>query len=153
MRKEPDRGFTLIELIVALGILATLTTLAIPTFINYMDKSRNIQAISVIHGLEKDIELFEYKDGSFPDSLTEIGQGNLLDPWGHPYQYLNFATAGKSGEKKIRKDKSLHPLNSYYDLYSMGKDGNSKTPLTAKDSRDDIIRANDGEYVGLASDY
>ena len=33
----------------------------------------------------------------------------------------------------------------------MGKDGDSKSPLTAKASRDDIIRANDGGYIGLAS--
>jgi general secretion pathway protein G len=35
----------------------------------------------------------------------------------------------------------------------MGKDGKSQSPLTAKASRDDIIRANNGQYVGLAADY
>ena len=35
----------------------------------------------------------------------------------------------------------------------MGKDGDSKAPLTAQASRDDIIRANDGGYIGLASGY
>jgi len=35
----------------------------------------------------------------------------------------------------------------------MGKDGASVPPLTAKASRDDIIRANDGRFIGLASDY
>ena len=35
----------------------------------------------------------------------------------------------------------------------MGKDGKSRTPLTAKASRDDIVRAGDGAYVGLASAY
>ena len=51
------------------------------------------------------------------------------------------------------KDKSLHPLNSDYDLYSMGKDGASTGPLTAKASRDDVVRANDGRFIGLAKDY
>ena len=64
---------------------------------------------------------------------------------------MNFADAGKKA--KQRKDHSLHPLNSTYDLYSMGKDGDSKAPLTAQASRDDIIRANDGGYIGLASGY
>jgi len=45
------------------------------------------------------------------------------------------------------------PINSDFDLYSMGKDGRSVAPLTAKDSRDDIVRANDGGYVGLASEF
>jgi general secretion pathway protein G len=35
----------------------------------------------------------------------------------------------------------------------MGKDGKSAGPLTAKQSRDDVLRANDGRFVGLASDY
>ena len=45
------------------------------------------------------------------------------------------------------------PINSDFDLYSMGKDGKSQTPLTAKASHDDIIFANNGEYVGRASEY
>jgi general secretion pathway protein G len=35
----------------------------------------------------------------------------------------------------------------------MGKDGDSKAPLTAKASRDDIIRANNSAFIGLATDY
>ena len=45
------------------------------------------------------------------------------------------------------------PLNSTYDLYSMGKDGQSQSPLTAKASLDDVIRANDGGFIGLAAHY
>ena len=45
------------------------------------------------------------------------------------------------------------PLNSLYDLYSIGKDGKSVPPLTAKASWDDIIMANDGGFVGLAKDF
>jgi general secretion pathway protein G len=54
---------------------------------------------------------------------------------------------------KVRKDRFLVPINSTYDLYSMGADGRSVGPLTAAMSRDDIIRANDGAYVGLAEGY
>jgi general secretion pathway protein G len=45
------------------------------------------------------------------------------------------------------------PINSDFDLYSLGKDGKSAGPLTALASRDDVILANDGRFVGLASDY
>jgi general secretion pathway protein G len=55
------------------------------------------------------------------------------------------------GNGQARKDRFLVPLNDDYDLYSMGKDGTSSPPLTAKVSQDDIIRANNGSYVGLAS--
>ena len=45
------------------------------------------------------------------------------------------------------------PVNSDYDLYSMGKDKKSAAPFTAKASRDDVVRANNGGYVGLAINY
>lgn len=59
--------------------------------------------------------------------------------------------AGANGQ--ARKDRNLVPINSDFDLYSMGRDGQSAPPLTAKVSRDDIVRANNGGFVGLASDY
>jgi general secretion pathway protein G len=54
---------------------------------------------------------------------------------------------------QARKDRFLVPINSDFDLYSMGKDGRSVGPLTAQQSHDDIIRANDGGYYGLASNF
>jgi general secretion pathway protein G len=57
------------------------------------------------------------------------------------------------GNGKARKDKFLVPINSDYDLYSDGQDGQSASPLTAKASQDDIVRAANGSYVGLASQF
>jgi general secretion pathway protein G len=53
----------------------------------------------------------------------------------------------------MRKDRFLVPINTFFDLYSMGKDGQSVSPLTAQASRDDVIWANDGAFIGRASDY
>jgi general secretion pathway protein G len=53
----------------------------------------------------------------------------------------------------MRKDRNLVPINSDYDLYSMGPDGESMPPLTAARSRDDIVRANNGGFVGTAEAY
>ncbi len=54
---------------------------------------------------------------------------------------------------KARKDHFMVPINTDYDLYSMGADGKSLAPLTAKASQDDIIRANDGLFIGRASEF
>ena len=75
-----------------------------------------------------------------------------LDPWGRPYEYLNIRTAGP-GKGALRKDGKLNPLNTDFDLYSIGKDGMSATPLSAEESRDDIVRANNGAFIGLGEDY
>jgi len=69
----------------------------------------------------------------------------------NPYGYL------KLGDKKAhghaRKNHSLVPINTDFDLYSTGPDGRSSPPLTAKHSQDDIVRASDGAFIGVASDY
>jgi general secretion pathway protein G len=54
---------------------------------------------------------------------------------------------------QARKDRFLVPINTDYDLYSMGPDGRSVAPLTANASRDDIIRASDGTFIGRACDF
>lgn len=57
------------------------------------------------------------------------------------------------GSGKPRKDHFLHPVTSDFDLYSMGKDGETVAPLTAQKSHDDVIRASDGAYYGLAKNF
>ncbi len=142
-------GFTLIELMVVVAILGTLSAIAIPAYSRYVEKAKITKAIAEIKILSDEIDTFGAPSGVFPNTLNDIGRAGLLDPWGNPYQYLNYATGGGN----IRKDRSLHPLNSDYDLYSMGKDGKSEPPITSHNSQDDVIRASDGRFIGLASNY
>jgi general secretion pathway protein G len=143
-------GFTLVEMMVVLAILVILAAVAIPSYSSYIEKTRNNSVIIDIRSLERDIAIYKGVSGECPDSLAVLGLGNVLDRWGNPYQYHRI-TGPQDGQ--ARKDRFLHPINSDYDLYSMGADGKSTAPLTAKISQDDIIRANDGQYVGLASEY
>ncbi len=147
-------GWTLVELLLVVAIVATLAGIAIPAYNNYIDKARNTRAITDIRMMEQKITDFQVENGTLPDTLNQVGLADRLDPWGNPYQYLRIEGKKKSevaGE--WRKDRFLVPLNSDYDLYSMGKNGKSKSPLTAKQSRDDIVRANNGAFVGLGSEY
>ena len=52
-----------------------------------------------------------------------------------------------------RKDRFLAPINSDYDLYSAGPDGRTRPPLQNPDSRDDVIRAADGSFYGIAEGF
>jgi general secretion pathway protein G len=144
-------GFTLIELIITAAIVATLSAIAIPLYADYIEKARIVRAVSDIINISKSITAYNVDNSIYPQSLAEVGYGTFKDPWGAPYQYFNIQTA--KGKGKMRKDKFLVPINTDYDLYSMGKDGQSQAPLTAHASKDDVIRANDGAYIGLASNY
>jgi hypothetical protein len=96
--------------------------------------------------------LIELLGQPLPADLAEIGRGGMLDPWGNPYVYAPFPPGpGKPGG--ARKDKFLVPVNSTFDLYSMGPDGASSPPFTASQSHDDIVRANDGGFVGIARNF
>jgi general secretion pathway protein G len=53
----------------------------------------------------------------------------------------------------VRRDKNLNPLNRDFDLYSVGKDGQTQTQLTAARARDDIVRAGNGSFIGKAEDH
>lgn len=135
-----------------MAIIATLAGIGVPVYLQARERAANVKAIGDIVILQREIEMYAAFEGDrYPASLDTIGRGFLRDPWGNLYQYLNFGDA--KGLGKMRKDRFLVPLNSRYDLYSMGKDGQTSAPLTAKASRDDIVRANDGAFIGLASEY
>ncbi len=153
-RKEVLAGFTLVELLVVIAMLGTLSGIAIPAYSRYIDKARITKAIAEIRLLQKEIKLYEIDRDALPNSLDDIGHGNLLDPYGNPYVYENFATgfSGKGVGGK-RKDQWDNPLNDDYDLYSMGRDGISAQHLHNKKSHDDIVRAREGRFIGLASEF
>ena len=145
------RAFTLLEILIVVAIMLTLAAMGIPVFADAIEAAYVARAIGDIRTLQTEITRYEVQFQKLPDTLQEVGVTDLLDPWGNPYEYLNYENA--SGPVKPRKDKFLKPINSTYDVYSKGKDGDSKIPLTAKASRDDIVRANDGTFIGLAVEY
>ena len=130
-------------------ILGILAAIAIPSYSRLRERAFVARAIGDVQAMSQNISEYYLTNRSLPASLSAVGS-SFLDPWGHPYQYIPIAGKGKGG---FRKDRFLVPINTDYDLYSMGPDGNSAGPLTAKASRDDIIRANDGGFIGLASEF
>ena len=171
-------AFTLVELMIVVAIIGLLAGFAGSSYLGHVHRARTVRATAEIDGISAVLDgLAVDEDFQLPDSLAEIGEGGKLDPWGHPYQYLKIEGNLPAGHSSVanglpdvaappggggggppaianaRKDRFLVPINSDYDLYSMGADGKSKPPLQARDSRDDIIRANDGAYIGPAERY
>ena len=153
MTHAKERGFSLIELLVVIAVIGVLSAIAITSYVHAIEKARITRTVAEIRTLEKEITKFAMDNDRFPESLDEIGWVRD-DVWGNPYQYASFDDAPGNGVPgHARKDRWLVPLNSDFDLYSVGPDGDSQPPLTAKASHDDIIRAGNGAYIGLASGY
>ena len=131
MKKNKHRkqaGFTLIELMVVVVILAILAGLIIPRFMGETDKAKQAKAKMQIESLESALKMYKLDNGSYP--TTEQGlkalvetptvgnlpknwrQGGYLekgkvpkDPWDHEYVYVS---PGSHGD---------------FDLSSLGADG------------------------------
>jgi general secretion pathway protein G len=144
-------AFSLVEVLIAIAIVATLVSIAVPAYDNHRYKQQVAAAISDINEIASAIDRFYANRAAFPDSLGDVGMQNRKDPWGNDYEYLNITDPANNNLE--RKDHNLKPVNSDYDLYSKGKDGNSNKPFNSGVSQDDIVRANNGRFIGLAADY
>src|ERR1700736_102180 len=142
-RLTPRAAFTLIELILVVAIIGVLASLGVPQFQQAVEDARVARAIGDIEAIQAELISLD----SLPTSLAAINRDSYKDPWDRPYVYFNLQ--GTNGNGGARKDHFLVPLNTDFDLYSLGKDGKSSGPLSAKVSADDVIRANNGGYVGL----
>jgi len=101
-----DAGFTLLELLVVLGILVMVMTLAAPQVLGYLGQARSQTAQVQLKNISTALELFYLQNGGYPteqvglSALVKAPSGlpnwngpylkseeGLIDPWGHPYRY------------------------------------------------------------------
>jgi general secretion pathway protein G len=123
MRPSNRHGFTLLELMVVLLILALIATIAAPQVTKHLRKAKVETAKIQVDALGAAVDSFQIDNGRLPTNeealkaLVERPTGltswdgpyikkkeSLIDPWGEPYRYR---VPGKSGE---------------YDVYSLGSD-------------------------------
>jgi len=150
-RWRDQRAFSLIETLLVCALLSTLASISAGIYVAALKTARITRAIGDLHALDIDIREFHLRHDRYPTTLTEARPIVPNDPWGRPYVYTDLSQKG--GKGKARKDGKLNPINSDFDLYSVGEDGLTTTPLKPPQSRDDVIRARDGAFLGLASDF
>ncbi|MGY3560509.1 general secretion pathway protein G [Bradyrhizobium sp. USDA 4463] len=131
-RRSTVAGYTLLELLVVMGILAALTAMATPQVMGYFGKAKVQSAQLQIENINTALEMYYVENGSYPspsaglralvEATPEAPRWNgpylknaktLLDPWGRPYQY----SVTEQGE---------------YNVYSLGPTGKGgKKPTSA----------------------
>lgn len=115
--RDAHGGFTLVELLVVLVILALIMGLVGPRVLNYLTSSREKAAALQINGFKSSLDLFFLDAGRYPSSseglealvrkpaAVERWNGPYIqqaaipaDPWGNPYIY---AAPGQTAPFKI----------------------------------------------------
>ena len=145
--KAGNKGFTLIEIIVVMAVLGILALMSIPMYNNYINKAKNARAIADVRTISNEISAYTSDNGGTnPDDLGKINRANLLDPWGRKFEYNNFFDTGANPPLE---SPMFAPLNTDFDIYSKGEDGDSKPegdylPF----NKDDIVRTREGAFVG-----
>lgn len=114
--KRPPHGFTLIEVMVVVVILAILAALIVPRIMGRPDEARVVAARQDISTIMQALRLYRLDNMRYPSSEQGLAAlvtppsgaplapnwkaGGYLerlpkDPWGNPYQYLNPGLRGE----------------------------------------------------------
>ena len=97
-KRAANRGFTLIELLITIAIILTICAIAVPNLLAALDQAKMAKAVGDIRAIGDDIDAYDLSNGQFPTTLADINRDTFPDPWGNPYQYLNFADTKGKGE-------------------------------------------------------
>jgi general secretion pathway protein G len=133
-----ERGFTFIEIMVVVAILAILAALVVPRIMGRTDDAKRTAAKVQIRNIEGALQLYKLDNGVYPS--TEQGLKALVerpsvgvvpkkwklggyipklpeDPWGTPYKYLS------PSQIPIQNTGQSPGLRGEYDVISLGSDG------------------------------
>ena len=105
-RRTLERGFTLVEMLVVISIIALIMALVGPRVLNFLGESKVKAAKIQIASLESALDLYALDTGQYPSSSEGLDalmhrpggvtswsgpylKGNEVpnDPWGRPYIY------------------------------------------------------------------
>jgi len=105
------------------------------TTVDYVEAK--VRATGITNVLERDLGVVE---------VEALASAIALNP-----DFVMFT--GVDTESTRRRDRYMFPLNTDYDLFSLGPDGRTSVSLGESVGLDDVIRANNGGYFGTASNY
>jgi len=78
LNRAARRGFTLIELIVVMAIIAMLLALAMPKYLNSIERGREAVLRHDLRAMREAIDQFHADRGRWPSSLQELAERRYL---------------------------------------------------------------------------
>jgi len=95
-RNKKEKGFTLVELLIVVAIIAILTGIAIPNFMGARTKARVGRAFADMDTICTAEEMYELDHEKFTGTTGDLTPGYIAripdDPWGEDYWIINRGT-------------------------------------------------------------
>lgn len=122
--KSVKKGFTLIELMIVIAIVAILATIAVPSYQNYTKKAAISELLQASAPLRAEVELCIYKTGK-TDNCSGGQNGIQADVTDATKQKYVKSTAVKSGAITVTGKNSLENIS-----YTLSASGTAATGVS-----------------------
>ena len=126
MRKKKQSGFTLLEIMVVIAIIAILGSFVAPSLFGQADKAKVISTKTQVTSIETALELYRLDNGAYPstsqglDALVTQPQGSPAAPNWQSGGYMKQIPTDSWGNNFIYLSQGrLGP----YEIISYGSDG------------------------------
>lgn len=133
-RRRSEGGFTLIEILVVITIIALIMSLVGPRVLNYLGESKVKAAKIQIQSFGSALDLFNLDTGRYPTSgegLTALVQSpGSIPSWNGPYLKGGVVPNDPWGKPYVYRSPGEH---GPYDIMSYGSDGQEGGTGTAAD--------------------
>jgi general secretion pathway protein G len=121
---QSKSGFSLIELVIAITIMAIFAGIAIPSYLGITRKAKKDSTVSILKTLDTAVSSFHGDTGSYPNSISELvhkpSDEKIGKRWEGPYIDKEITSDGYKTDLVYRVTKGgKHP----YELYSWGPNG------------------------------
>src|SRR5262245_11266327 len=123
-KDEAQAGFTLVEMLVVLTIIALVMGLVGPRVLNYLGDSKIKTARVQIQSLSAALDLYYLDNGQYPqgnEGLSALVQRpSAATRWNGPYLKSNLVPVDPWGRPYVYRSPGQHGA---YDIVSLGPDG------------------------------
>lgn len=104
---QNQKGFTLIELMIVIAIIAILAAIALPAYNNYTAKSQVTEAVSIASSFKTPIGLYVTEEGECPTENSE-GFGGLTADVGQYVDSITFTNELANGTCSVTAEMGLN---------------------------------------------